>query len=84
MRIVLLTRKVPVCVSLVVQYSLILSVTALPFYRPTSVRAQNKIPPVSALSFALLVQHRIWNVQCQLHRCRGLAVMAMDQRAVST
>ena len=52
MRIVLLTRKVPVCVSLVVQYSLILSVTALPFYRPTSVRAQNKIHRVSELSFA--------------------------------
>ena len=43
MRIVLPTRKVSVCVSLLVQYSLILTLAALPIYRST-VRAQSKFP----------------------------------------
>ena len=52
MRIVLATRNVSACVSLLIQCSLILSVTALPFYRPATVRAHNKIPPASDFSFA--------------------------------
>jgi hypothetical protein len=61
MRIVLLTRKVSVsiCVSLLIQYSLILSFTVLPFSRSTSVRAQNKIPPTTKLPFATVGQTQV-------------------------
>lgn len=51
MRIVLSTRNVSICVSLLIQYSWFFSFAAMPFYR-TSVRAQNKIHRVSELSFA--------------------------------
>jgi hypothetical protein len=52
MRTILSTRRVESCISLFIQYSLIVCCTGLPFHRRAAVKAQNKILPASVLSSA--------------------------------